>query len=922
MTKKTKDLLTINDYFCPEGVNPYDGVEWSLRKAQIKNDKGKVVFEQDNIEAPVFWSDTALNVVASRYFRGHIGESNREHSIKDMIDRVVNTISEWAVADNYMDIKNAKIFENQLRWLLLHQRFSYNSPVWFNLGVTSSKPQVSACFINSVEDTMESLLELQRTESMLFKFGSGTGTNFSKIRSEGERLSGGGTSSGVMSFLKGLDAWAGVVKSGGSNRRAAKMVILDVDHPDIMAFIESKVKEEKKAWALIDAGYDASFTGEAYSTIAYQNGNNSVRVTDEFMKAVEEDKDWTLFYRTDNRKVAKTLKAREIFRAMAEAAWKSGDPGVQFDTTINHWHTVKNSGRIEGSNPCSEFMFLNDTACNLASINLMNFLDENNDFNMLDYMEACRLIITSMEIFVSRASYPTERIAKNSEKFRPLGLGFCGLGAALMAQGIPYDSVEGCSFAALVESILSSEAYRRSAEIAAIKNPFDGYEENKSHMLKVMEQHAASAKQIKALSAKYLEYKNIALESWENTLALGEKYGFRNAQISVLAPTGTIAFMMDSGESTSLEPAISLVAYKTIVGGGLIKIVNRFVDRGLQALGYEKTEIKTILDYLNENDTIEGAPYLKEKDLPVFDCAFRSAKGTRSLRWEAHVNMMAAVQPFISGAISKTVNLPKESTVEDVEAAYIDAWKKGLKSIAVYRDGSKRSQPIATNIEQTTGENQTTKQVVYVNRPERRRLPSERNSLTHKFRVGDHEGYITVGLFEDGQPGEVFITIAKEGSTISGLLDAWATSLSLGLQYGVPLRNLANKFSHSRFEPSGFTGNPQIPIAKSVIDYVVRWMALHWLEPEDHEALGIHVQNKMPDENEDMEISYSEDETTTKEMTVNNPSPVINPSPKEYYKEAFVNQEDAPSCSMCGSIMVRSGSCYKCNNCGATSGCS
>jgi ribonucleoside-diphosphate reductase alpha chain len=706
--------------------------------------------------------------------------------------------------------------------------------------------------------------------------------------------------------MKGFDAFAGVIKSGGTTRRAAKMVILNADHPDIESFITCKVTEERKAWALIDAGYDASFTGEAYASVFFQNSNNSVRITDEFMRAVEEDRDWHLRAVTDPSRILHTVRARYLLRLMAESAWQCGDPGVQYDTTINDWHTSSNSGRINASNPCSEYMYLDDSACNLASINLLRFLNEDGSFAIDDYRHAVQLTITAQEILVSNADYPTEKIGKNSEAFRPLGLGYANLGALLMARGIPYDSPKGRDLAACLTAILTGEGYAQSARIAREVGPFDGYAVNRQPMLRVMAKHREAAYAIPSSNVD-ADLLAASRATWDEAHELGARHGYRNGQISVIAPTGTISFMLDC-DTTGVEPDIALVKYKKLVGGGMLKIVNNTVPAALKRLGYGEGEIADIIAYIDANDTIEGAPKLRDDDLPVFDCAFTPRNGKRSIAWQGHVRMMAAVQPFVSGAISKTVNMPTDSTVEDVEKAYVDGWKMGLKALAIYRDGSKRSQPLATSMDKTTGE-----KVRIVERPLRRKLPAERQALTHRFEIGGHEGYITVGLYEDGTPGEIFVKMAKEGSTVSGLTDSFAIAVSFALQYGVPLDFLVNKFAHMRFEPQGFTRNPEIPIAKSIVDYIFRWLGSRFLSEEKQAEIGI------------IRRDPEEPEPTTPVLEgPANAAQVVMPLGLEPASptSTFQNQADAPSCSECGSLMVRSGSCYKCFNCGATSGCS
>jgi ribonucleoside-diphosphate reductase alpha chain len=911
--------LKVSRRFTRDGVHPFDEVTWEKRSAIIGNERGETVFEQKDVEIPASWSQMATNVVVSKYYRGPQGTPRRETSVRQVISRVCDTIADWGREGGYFATEaDAQAFQDELTHLVLHQKMSFNSPVWFNVGVAGSRPQASACFINSVEDTMESILGLAKTEGMLFKYGSGTGTNLSPLRSSNEQLGGGGTASGPVSFMKGFDAFAGVIKSGGTTRRAAKMVILNADHPDVYEFITCKVNEERKAWALIEAGYDSSFTGEAYASVFFQNSNNSVRVTDEFMRAVAEDRDWHLRAVTDSNRVVKTVKARELMRLMAESAWQCGDPGIQYDTTINDWHTSANSGRINASNPCSEYMYLDDSACNLASLNLMKFLNEDGTFDVESYRHAVHITITAQEILVGNAAYPTERIGRNSEDFRPLGLGYANLGALLMARGVPYDSPAGRDLAACITAVMTGEAYSQSARMAREVGPFNGYAVNRQPMLRVVAKHREAAYNIPSDNVE-ADLVAAARRAWDEAHELGAKHGYRNGQATVLAPTGTIGFMMDC-DTTGVEPDIALVKYKKLVGGGMLKIVNQTVPLALQRLGYGDTAVADIAAHIDANDTIEGAPSLRDEDLAVFDCAFTPQNGSRSIAWQGHVRMMSAVQPFLSGAISKTVNMPNEATVDEIEQAYIDGWKLGLKALAIYRDGSKRSQPMATSMDKTTG-----RTVQIVERPLRKRLPAERNALTHRFEVGGHEGYITVGLYDDGQPGEIFLKMAKEGSTVSGLMDAFATAVSLALQYGVPLQALVDKLSHTRFDPQGFTKNPEVPIAKSLMDYIFRWMASRFMPLEDRDRLGIIRR----DGEESAPASPSPATTATASATAGvsgfaavramTQAPA---APVENALGAFVNQGDAPSCSDCGSLMVRSGACYKCHNCGATSGCS
>lgn len=890
------------------GKTPYDEITWELRTATITNEKGEIIFEQRDVEVPAEWSQTATNIVASKYFHGRLGTPERESSVRQLVRRVVDTITEWGKKDKYFrSDQDAENFRLELAHLLLHQMAAFNSPVWFNVGVKETrgygyhydpavddvvkfdpanpKPQCSACFINSVEDTLESILELAKTEGMLFKWGSGTGTNFSTLREENAPLSGGGRASGPLSFMKGLDAFAGVIKSGGKTRRAAKMAILNVDHPDIEKFIWSKAREERKAWALIEAGFDGSLDGEAYSSVFFQNANHSVRVTDEFMYAALEDRDWWTRSVLTGQPVRR-YRARDLLRQIAEATWECGDPGMQFDTTINRWHTCKNSGRINASNPCSEYMFLDDSACNLASLNLRKFLRPDGTFDVEAFRRAVDTMILAQEIIVDNASYPTQKIARNSHDFRPLGLGFANLGALLMSLGLPYDSDEGRAWAAAISALMTGQAYLTSARIAEANGPFPRYAENEEPFLEVIRMHSEAVNSIdsRLVPAELLQ---AARQCWQEALEKGRRFGFRNAQVTAIAPTGTIGFMMDC-DTTGIEPELALVKYKKLVGGGVIKIVNNTVPEALFRLGYNSEQVHEIVNHIDATGTVEGAPHLKPEHLAVFDCSLRPVNGTRFIHHMGHLRMMGAVQPFISGAISKTINMPEHSTVDDIMDAYIQAWRLGLKAVAIYRDGSKRAQPLSTS----PGQAKAAAEQKAVYRPVRRKLPDERQSITHKFSIGGHEGYITVGLYEDGTPGELFITMAKEGSTISGLMDCFATAISYALQYGVPLKFLVDKFSHVRFEPSGWTGNPQIPYAKSIMDYIFRWLGLKFLGPEYARTEAGDVPKLRPTE------------------------PDIQPA---LPFEPVV--ADAPVCAECGALMTRSGSCYKCENCGSTSGC-
>jgi ribonucleoside-diphosphate reductase alpha chain len=998
------------------GVHPYDEITWEYRTAGISSESGKTVFEQKDVEVPSFWSQLATNVVVSKYFRGHVGTQEREHSVRQLIDRVVNTIAAWAETQRYFATdEDLAAFQAELTHLLVHQKMSFNSPVWFNVGI-EAKPQCSACFINSVQDNMSSIMDLAKTEAMLFKYGSGAGVNLSPIRSSKAKMSGGGIASGPVSFMRGYDAFAGVIKSGGKTRRAAKMVILDVTHPDVIDFIDSKALEEKKAWALIEQGYDPSFTGEAYGSVFFQNANHSVRVTDEFMRAVERDGDWTTFEVSDGQP-AGTYKARDIFRKMADAAHLCGDPGIQYDTTINDWHTSANTDRIYASNPCSEYMFLNDTACNLASLNLMKFVKEDGEFDVEAFRFAAKVTITAQEILVDNASYPTPKIEENSHRYRPLGLGYANLGALLMNRGFAYDSEEGRNYAGAITALMHGEAYRQSSIIARDHGgAFVEYDLNRSSFLRVIAKHRDAAYALPPVGVPEAMLEN-ARTLYDEVLALGEQHGYRNAQVTVLAPTGTIAFMMDC-DTTGIEPDIALIKYKKLVGEGYLKIVNQTVPAALRKLGYTPAQVEEIIAYVNERETIEGAPGLKPEHLPVFDCAFKPMNGERSIHYMGHIRMMGAVQPFLSGAISKTVNMPEAATAEEIETVYLEGWKQGLKAIAIYRDGSKRSQPLSTGKKKDEGaessaedretiealRRQLAAAQVEASKPHRRRLPAERTAITHKFDISGHEGYITVGLYPDGQPGEIFLKMAKEGSTISGLMDTLATSVSLALQYGVPLRDVVNKFAHVRFEPSGFTGNPEIPIAKSLVDYIFRWMGSRFLPADEKGALGLIDRSAVVSEapaalsgasalrpRADEGITAQSEAITAAPEPVaptapapsaspasEDVAPVPAPSPASEdvakasapaapsisvsvsvpkaelvsvasngaanghaangngkrtlegftgslgggAKVAFAAQADAPSCAECGSIMIRNGSCYKCLNCGSTSGCS
>ena len=900
--------LVFERYFTDGRVSPFDKVEWEKRTALIGNEKGVTIFKQEDVEVPKSWSQTATNIVTSKYFHGKPGTPEREGSVRQLIGRVVNTIVRWGGEGGYFaDSASRDAFQDELTHLLVEQKMSFNSPVWFNVGV-QPKPQCSACFINSVHDSMESIMGLTRTEGMLFKWGSGTGTNFSSLRGSKETLSGGGIASGPVSFMKGFDAFAGVIKSGGKTRRAAKMVILNIDHPDIVEFIECKMKEERKAHVLIEQGYDSSIDGEAYSSIFFQNANHSVRVTDDYMRAVEGNKDWWTKNVIDGQPNEK-LSSRDLLYKIAESTWQCGDPGMQYDTTVNRWHTCKNTARINASNPCSEYMFLDDTACNLASLNLMKYLEPNGQFDVEAFRRAVDVTITAQEILVDNASYPTPKIAENSHNFRPLGLGYANLGALLMSMALPYDSDEGRDVAGAVTALMCGEAYAQSARVAERLGPFPGYAENREPMLDVIRMHRNAIRGIKPEHVQTELYMG-AQGAWDAALELGEKHGFKNSQVTVLAPTGTIGFMMDC-DTTGIEPDLALIKMKKLVGGGLIKIVNNTVPQALMKLGYTPEQTSEIVSYIDKHGKIDGAPFMKDEHVPVFDCSLATSGG-RSIAWRGHVRMMAAAQPFLSGAISKTINMPEDSTIEDIMNAYIDSWKMGLKAVAIYRDNSKRSQPL-----NAAGNKKAEKKTEVVMEPEQRELfaraqrekmPVERSSVTHKFSVGGHEGYITVGMYADGRPGEIFIKMSKEGSTLSGVMDGLALTISLGLQYGVPLKVFVDKLVNTRFEPSGISANPNIRFATSVLDYIARWLGGRFISAE-----YLKLNGAPPAEGTVIAGALA---STTAPMAV--PARTVehvSTSPRDAH-------EGAPTCSECGMLMVPNGACYKCENCGSTSGCS
>ena len=1046
ISKKRAPGLTFKRFFTKAGVSPYDELEWELRLAQITDSHGGIIFEQKDVEVPKDWSMTATNIVASKYLHGPMDTPERETGVRQLVTRVAETIRDWGTKGGYFrSDDDASIFHDELAHLLLQQKAAFNSPVWFNVGcdriepnsdaqnwhwnpqsqrveygaVGYKNPQCSACFINSVHDSLDSILTLAKTEGMLFKWGSGTGTNLSPLRSSTEALSGGGTASGPLSFMKGFDAFAGVIKSGGKTRRAAKMVILNIDHPDVMDFIECKQKEEAKAWALVEAGYDGSGPdSEAYSSIFFQNANNSVRVTDDFMYSVLRDGDFSTRSVKDGHPV-QTFKAREMLHKISDATWHCGDPGMQYDTTVNRWHTSKNTSRINASNPCSEYMFLDDSACNLASLNLMKFAP-NGTFDVEAYRYACAVLITAQEILVDNSGYPTEAIGRNSHDYRPLGLGYANLGALLMAAGLPYDSDAGRDYAACVTAIMCGEAYLQSSKIAELCQPLapatepagatkqlssrgeaegsastdnrqlatdnwssgaacPGWYINREPFLDVIRMHRASVNNIDKTHVPPAVFE-ASKSTWDEALKHGEKFGYRNAQVTVLAPTGTIGFMMDC-DTTGIEPDLALVKYKKLVGGGMIKIVNNTVPAALFKLGYTADQTNAIVSYIDATGTIEGAPSIKEEHLPVFDCSFKPSKGTRTIHYLGHLRMMAAAQPFISGAISKTINMPENATVDDITEAYIQAWKLGLKAVAVYRDGSKKAQPLSSMGSATAkskkGDALAAAAVEVVDeaaappRAMRHRLPDERLSITHKFSVGGHEGYLTVGLYKDGMPGELFITMAKEGSTVSGLMDSFACATSLALQHGVPLKLMCEKFAHTRFEPSGWSHNQDIGYAKSIMDYIFRWLQLRFLTGQQ-QALFDGLRPKyvnapppgVPDENgygsadpsslssradpersrggiegpaSSSSVILSDPERRERESkdpySGSNPSQLGMPGAgisvgkvahhhaSDALKE-MIEMGDSPSCPVCGAIMTRNGSCYRCMSCGSTSGCS
>jgi ribonucleoside-diphosphate reductase alpha chain len=896
----------VKRYFTIPGRDPFEELEWELRDAFIAG-KDKPTFEQKGVEFPKFWSQTATNIVAQKYFRGRMSSPERERSVKEMIGRVVDTIAGWGRDGGYFaSEEEAGTFEAELKFILVNQLAAFNSPVWFNVGF-EEKPQCSACFILSIDDSMESILDWIRREGVIFRGGSGSGVNLSKLRSSKEQLSKGGYASGPVSFMRGADASAGTIKSGGKTRRAAKMVVLDVDHPDIEEFIWCKAREEQKARVLEQAGYDMSLDSPDWASIQYQNANNSVRITDAFVEAVEAGAEWNLTARTDGS-VVETVDAKKLMRDIAEAAWQSADPGVQYDTTINKWHTLPNTSRINASNPCSEYMSIDDSACNLASLNLMKFRREDGELDVEAFEHAVDTVFLAQEIAVGYSSYPTPEIERNAKAYRQLGLGYANLGALLMSRGLPYDSDEGRAYAAAITALMTGRAYRKSAEIAARMGAFAGHQPNAAPMLGVMSMHRAAVGNIEHTESVPADLLGACRKAWDDVLDLGEVHGFRNAQATVLAPTGTISFMMDC-DTTGVEPDFSLVKSKKLVGGGEITIVNKTVPMALDKLGYAPDEVKEIEAFIDERNTIVGAPYVKSEHYPVFDCAI----GDRAIHYTGHVKMMGAVQPFISGAISKTVNLPETATVDEVAQLYVESWKLGVKAIAIYRDNCKVAQPLSgkADASQTLPVGAPAVSAPPVPLTQRRRLPEERTEVGRKFRVGDHEGYIHVGLYDDGTPGDIFVDIAKEGTALAGLMNCFMIAVSIGLQYGVPLEVWVSKFAHMRFEPSGMTNDADIRIAKSIPDYVFRWMGKKFLDVEQQEEVGI----LSPEVRARLAASYAGAEEKPAEAGSSEAAPPGQTA-------LFNNWEDAVECAKCGGRMVRTGSCYTCRDCGTNTGCS
>ncbi|MBV9284435.1 MAG: vitamin B12-dependent ribonucleotide reductase [Acidimicrobiia bacterium] len=926
--------IGIRRHFTTPDVDPYDEVLWERRDARITNFRdGTVAFEQTGVEFPVSWSQNATNIVAQKYFRGQLGSVERESSLRQVANRVVDTITAWGRKDGYfVDQAESEAFSAELKHLIVHQKAAFNSPVWFNIGVHGEPQQASACFILHVDDTMKSILNWYVEEGTIFKGGSGSGINLSNIRSSQEALKGGGTASGPVSFMRGADASAGTIKSGGKTRRAAKMVILNADHPDVQDFIWCKAVEERKARVLRDAGFDMDLDGKDSHSTQYQNANNSVRVTDEFMQAVVDDGDWALRAVT-NGEVIEPIKARKLFRQIAEAAWECADPGMQFDTTINRWHTASNTGRINASNPCSEYMHLDNSACNLASLNLMKFIDDDGVFDVEGFKAAVRVVFTAQEILVGNADYPTEAIGENSRRFRQLGLGYANLSDLLMAQGLPYDSEEGQAWAAAITALMTGHAYETSAKTAARMGPFAGFSENEEPMNRVLRMHRDEVAKIDEELVPP-DLLSAAQEAWDNAVALGKKYGVRNSQATVLAPTGTIGLMMDC-DTTGIEPDLGLAKLKKLVGGGTMTIVNQTVPRALAKLGYDPDQINEIVAYIDEHKSIVGAPHLRAEHLPVFACSM----GDNTIHYLGHVKMMGAVQPFISGAISKTINMPEEATIDDVEQLHIDAWKLGLKAVAIYRDNCKVAQPLSTAKKESASvpaddatatidaaaeelKAEVARLEAMIHQPIRKKLGRTRNSKTLSFRVADCHGYVTVGEYEDGRPGEIFLKVSKQGSTLAGIMDAFAISVSHGLQYGVPLRAFVEMYTNMRFEPAGMTDDPDIRFASSLVDYIFRRLAVQYLPLEERQELGIltieeRTQPTLPG------VEEATTPTSTGSDIVPDPAPAAAatpaPAPELPLEPAA---KDAPYCYACGNVMQRAGSCYVCSSCGTTSGCS
>ena len=939
--------IGIRRHFTNAGVHPYDTVVWERRDARISNWKdGSVAFEQRDVEIPASWSLNATNIVAQKYFRGTLGTPERETSLRQVIDRVADTITTWGIEGGYfVDADEAEAFRNELKFILVTQRAAFNSPVWFNIGVKGVPQQASACFILAVEDKMSAILNWYREEGVIFKGGSGSGINLSKIRSSFEGLDGGGTASGPVSFMRGADASAGTIKSGGKTRRAAKMVILNADHPDIEEFIWCKVKEERKARVLRDNGFDMDLDGADSFSIQYQNANNSVRVTDEFMQAVVEDRDWNLKAVTDGRTV-RTIKARDLWRQIAQASWECADPGLQFDTTINKWHTAHASGRINGSNPCSEYMHIDNSACNLASLNLLKFLDDNDRFDVEAYRHVLEVVFTAQEILVGRADYPTEPIGENSRKFRQLGIGYANLGALLMALGLAYDSEEGRAWAAAITSLMTGHAYATSARTASRMGPFSGFAENEKYMLNVLRMHRDE--HAKIANKDFIQHDLLVAgqESWDAAVRDGEEYGVRNAQASVLAPTGTIGLMMDC-DTTGIEPDLGLVKFKKLVGGGSMSIVNQTIPRALRRLGYNPQQVDDIIKYIDDNKSILGAPHIESNHIAVFACSM----GDNTIHYEGHVRMMGAVQPFISGAISKTVNMPEEATIEDVEALHLLSWELGIKAVAIYRDNCKVGQPLSTvkkdddkaddaaSAPAAAGATQVVERIVekIVTQPVRQKLPRSRKGRTFEFRVADCKGFANIGEYEDGRPGELFLTVSKQGSTLSGIMDAFAKSISYGLQYGVPLRAFVEAFTNMRFEPAGMTDDPDIRIANSIMDYLFRRLALEYMSYDERAELGIfsrdeRIQPTLPGVEESVVETSNGTDIQTDPKTIPGADELAQsielgtaptaPVSDHSAPHGVVRHSDAPMCMMCGVQMQRAGSCHACPSCGSTSGCS